>query len=204
MNTTESIRAAKRAARGAALERRRTAKAAAGPAAPWSALGHLRARLTVPRGAVVSGYWPMAEEFDDRLLLAHFAENGHPCALPVVVAKDAPLLFRRWQPGDMLITGAGGIEEPSAEATPLDPMVLLVPLLAFDAEGNRLGYGGGYYDRSMAKLRAFGPVLAVGVAFAGQAMAEVPHGPGDQRLDWIVTEAGASAFPQIAVGARAP
>lgn len=146
----------------------------------------------------------MPEEFDDRPLLAYFASSGHPCALPVVVAKDMPLEFRRWRPGDRLVASGFGIEVPGSDAPRLQPTVLLVPLLAFDAEGHRLGYGGGYYDRSLAMLRQHGPVLAIGVAFAGQAVDEVPHGPGDQRLDWIVTEEGASAFPQLLVEANAP
>lgn len=195
------MRAAKRAARAAALERRRIAKAMAGPDAARAALGHLVARVATPAGAVVSGYWPMADEFDDRPMLAHFAATGHACALPVVVARGEPLVFRRWRPGDALVTSRLGIEEPGANAPVTEPTMLLVPLLAFDGEGNRLGYGGGFYDRSLARLRARGPVLAIGVAFAGQGMEEVPHGPGDQRLDWIVTENGASAFPQTAVEA---
>jgi 5-formyltetrahydrofolate cyclo-ligase len=203
LTTTETLRAAKRAARAVALERRRSAKAVAGPDAPRAALQHLLSRVTVPAGAVVSGYWPMADEFDDRPLLTHFATKGHACALPVVVATGAPLVFRRWQPGDALVPSRLGIAEPSRDAPALDPTVLLVPLLAFDGEGNRLGYGGGFYDQSLATLRARGPVLAIGVAFAGQAIDQVPHGPRDQRLDWIVTEQGARAFPQAVVEANA-
>ncbi len=173
----------------------------AGAFAERAAVRHLVTRVSVPEQAIVAGYWPMADEFDDRPFLAHFADRGHDCVLPVITAKGEPLMFRRWRAGDELVANRLGIEEPGADAPALDPSVVLVPLLAFDGEGNRLGYGGGFYDRSLAKLRERGPVLAIGVAFAGQAMDEVPHGPNDQRLDWIVTEEGVSAFPQIAAGA---
>ncbi|MGD9538010.1 MAG: 5-formyltetrahydrofolate cyclo-ligase [Alphaproteobacteria bacterium] len=198
MGTSETLRAAKRAARAAAIERRRAAKAAAGEAAAVAALAHLCAGVKLPGEGAVSGYWPMEDEFDVRPMLEHFSDAGRVCALPVVTRLGEPLLFRRWRKGDALVANRLGIHEPAGNAPIIEPAILLVPLLAFDGDGYRLGYGGGFYDRTLARLRARGPMLAIGVAFAGQAAEAVPHGPLDERLDWIVTEQGAAAFSPIA------
>jgi 5-formyltetrahydrofolate cyclo-ligase len=202
LSTSETLRAAKRAARAAAIERRRAVKAAAGKAAGVAALGHLRTEVPVPRGAVVSGYWPMDDEFDVRPMMEYFSHAGYMCALPVVTRLGEPLVFRRWRKGDRLVANRIGIKEPAGEAPVIDPTVLLVPLLAFDGLGFRLGYGGGFFDRTLARLRGLGPALAIGVAFAGQRVDEVPHGAHDERLDWIVTEQGATAFAPVAAEAR--
>lgn len=194
VSTAVSLHAAKRACRTAAIERRRAAKTTAGVDASSQALGHLLAAMTVSRAAVVSGYWPIADEFDDRPLLEHFAKAGHVCALPVVTTKAMPLVFRAWRLGDVMIAGRLDIPEPSPEADAVEPSMLLVPLLAFDRAGFRLGYGGGYYDRTLTRLRETGPITAIGVAFGAQEIGEVPHGPGDEPLDWVVTERGALAF----------
>jgi 5-formyltetrahydrofolate cyclo-ligase len=109
----------------------------------------------------------------------------------VVVGKGRPLTFRRWEPGDVLRPAALGIPVPPPEAEEIAPATLLVPLLAFDDAGYRLGYGGGFYDMTIKALREQGGILAVGVAFAGQRVEAVPHGAGDERLDWLLTEKGA-------------
>ncbi|MDR3436526.1 5-formyltetrahydrofolate cyclo-ligase [Telmatospirillum sp.] len=137
---------------------------------------------------VVAGYWPMADEVDVLPLMTALAGQGGALALPVVVRKDAPLAFRRWYPGMTLEAGPHGTRHPSSASPLLRPDLLLVPLLAFDRHGGRLGYGGGYYDRTMAGLRAEGGALAVGIAYAAQEMTALPIEPHDQRLDWIVTE----------------
>ena len=139
-------------------------------------------------GVVVSGTWPLPGEIDVTVLLAHLDGQGTVCALPVVVAPDAPLIFRRWTPGTALEAGPFDTRHPVAEAPEVRPDVLLVPLLAFDAEGYRLGHGGGYYDRTIGGLRQTGSPVAVGAAFAGQQVDHVPHGRHDEPLDWIVTE----------------
>lgn len=139
----------------------------------------------------IAGYWPMAGEADVRPLLAALAEGGCRVALPVVEAADRPLLFRRWHPGMALDAGPHGTFHPPADAPVLDPDLLLVPMLAFDRCGRRLGYGGGYYDRTLALLRARRKITAVGVAYAAQEMPLIPDEPHDQRLDWIVTETAA-------------
>ncbi len=137
---------------------------------------------------VVAGYWPVSDEMDVRPLMEHFHRLGLVCALPVVSSRDQPLVFRQWKPGMELAPGAYDIPVPPPEAPVLTPKLLLVPFLAFDREGWRIGYGGGYYDRTLEVLRDAGHVVAVGVAYGAQEVAEVPHDFNDQRLDWIVTE----------------
>jgi 5-formyltetrahydrofolate cyclo-ligase len=141
-------------------------------------------------GSVVAGYWPMGDEIDIRPLLEGLAAADCLAALPVVVGRNAPLAFRPWQPGAPLEPGAHGTYHPPAEAGKVIPDLILLPLLAFDRQGGRLGYGGGYYDRTLAALRARGQIQAVGVGYAAQELAALPHGRHDQRLDWILTEEG--------------
>lgn len=150
-----------------------------------------RQGLTVEPGMVVSGYWPIRDELDIRPLLTELHDEGLPVALPVVQGRGKPLIFRRWRPGDTLIAAGFGLSEPPADAPELVPRIVLAPLLAVDARGNRLGYGAGYYDRTLERLRVRGPVTAVGVGFEAQRVAEVPHDERDQPLDWVVTERGA-------------
>ncbi len=164
-------------------------------------LPHYRAgpglALSPPAGTVFSAYAPMRGEIDPRPLISQLIATGLVCALPVVVGREEPLLFRRWQVGEPLLPGPFGTQQPSDESPALVPEVLLLPLLAYDREGQRLGYGGGYYDRTLAALRAAGPVAAVGLAFAGQMVETVPSAASDEPLDWVVTEAGARRFRKI-------
>lgn len=152
----------------------------------------LRARVLeaapLPQGAVVAGYWPMRGEIDVLPLLGALAERGQVTALPTVIGRQKPLEFRRWVPGEPLEDGLYGTRHPVASAEVVRPVCLLVPLLAFDRRGVRLGYGGGFYDRTLAALRAVAPVVAVGVAYAGQEVDALPAEPHDERLDWVVTE----------------
>ena len=141
-----------------------------------------------PAGCIVAGYLPMGSEIDPQPLMAALLARGHRLALPEVAAADAPLRFRRWEPGEALEEGPHRTRHPALGAAAADPDVLLVPLLAFDRRGGRIGQGGGYYDRTLAALRASRRVVAVGLAFAAQEVANVPHGEDDQRLDWIVSE----------------
>ncbi len=142
-------------------------------------------------GQVVAGYWPIGDEVDDRPLLERLSRLGCIAALPVVLRKHAALAFRRWAPGDPLEAGPHGTRHPSVAASEVVPDLLLVPLLGFDRRGARLGYGGGYYDRSLESLRARRSVSAVGLGYAAQEFASLPCEGHDQRLDWIVTENGA-------------
>jgi 5-formyltetrahydrofolate cyclo-ligase len=145
--------------------------------------------------AVVSGFWPIKDEIDIRPLMIELFNEGCQLALPVVQGRGQPLLFRAWRPGDPLEAGVFGTLQPSARRDTLEPDALIVPLLACDEDGWRLGYGGGFYDRTLRGLRARRKVTAVGVGFDGQLVPEeVPHGPDDQRLDWLLTDKRACAF----------
>ncbi|MDE2030371.1 MAG: 5-formyltetrahydrofolate cyclo-ligase [Alphaproteobacteria bacterium] len=146
------------------------------------------ANIEVPHGAAVAGYRAFRGEIDPAPLMKLLHARGACLALPVVTEKGQPLLFRRYRPGDSLRANAMGIAEPDISAPEAEPDILLVPLLAFDRARNRLGYGGGYYDRTLTALRARKNILAVGIAYAFQEAENVPCGPGDAPLDRIVTE----------------
>jgi 5-formyltetrahydrofolate cyclo-ligase len=185
----------KRLLRKEARVRRLQLARAPGEDAGRRAADHFLAAIALEPEAVVSGYWPVGDEFDVRPTLERLHAAGHACCLPVVVGKTKPLLFRRWEPGDTLVPAALGIPVPLPEADELVPAVLLVPMLAFDDAGYRLGYGGGFYDMTLDALRAGGGApIAVGAAFAGQRVAQVPRDANDERLDWILTEDGARRF----------
>lgn len=177
------LQAAKAAARKIARARRAGLANAEAPARLAAALlaGH-----APPKGAIIAGYWPMGEEMDPRPLMLALVARGHVLALPVTPPRCQPLSFRAWAPGAALRAGPMGTSEPFA-GDELYPDILLVPLLAFDRAGRRLGYGGGYYDRTLAALPG---AKAIGIAYAGQEMPEVPAGPQDFRLPLIATEAG--------------
>lgn len=142
----------------------------------------------------ISGYWPTGEEPDIRPLMTALHERGHRVALPRVVRPGAALRFHLWQPGDRLERGLAGILEPAAQSKEIHPSVLLIPLLAFDATGARLGYGGGYYDRTLAALRQVREIEAIGIAYSDQEVDRLPMGDHDERLDWVVTELGCRRF----------
>lgn len=183
---------AKRALRAEMLVRRTAGfDAAAGPrlAAQIAHLGPFRA------GATVAAFHPTGAEIDVLPALGWFAGRGHATALPVVPGRGQPLRFRTWTPGDPLVRGVLDIPVPEPAAPELVPEILLVPLLAFDRSGFRLGYGGGYYDRTLATLRSGHRfVLAIGVGFACQEVPDVPHDATDARLDALATESWAMRF----------
>ena len=154
------------------------------------------ASALVARHAAILGHPPLialysatTDEAPTAALAARLAADGLALALPVIGARSAPLTFRRWHPGDPLHAGPFGILQPT-EGAIAEPDVLFVPLVAFDAAGHRLGYGGGYYDRTLAALRTKKPLLTVGLAFAAQQVATVPHEPHDIALDAVLTECG--------------
>ena len=189
------VRSEKRALRAASLEARRAERTGAGRIAGERAAANFIGSIDTAPGTAVAGYWPVGEELDCRPLLHRLIGVGCVIGLPVVVAPGAPLAFRAWTPGAPMEAGVKDIPVPAGDAAAMSPRVLIVPLLAFDRSGHRLGYGGGYYDRTLAQLRDSGrPVLAVGFAYAAQQVAAVPHTAGDQRLDWIVTEREARRF----------
>lgn len=139
---------------------------------------------------IVSAFYPYKSEIDTRLLLGKLAGEGWTTCLPIVIALGEPLIFRRWLPGEPTVPGVWDIPRPTDDAPLLEPDVLLVPLMAFDRQGFRLGYGGGFYDRTLEQLRAKKSIIAIGVAYAAQEIDAVPHGPHDQPLDYVMTEAG--------------
>jgi len=150
-------------------------------------LGFLEPRR---EGAVVSGFAALAEEFRVWPLLRRLHAEGFALAMPAMQGKGKPLLFRAWAPGDAMDSGVWGIAEPKADKAALEPDILIVPLLAFDRRGWRLGYGGGFYDRTLKGLRVRKVVVAVGLAHDEQEVDAVPHLDYDQRLDWVLCPSG--------------
>jgi 5-formyltetrahydrofolate cyclo-ligase len=144
--------------------------------------------MPVPPGAIVSGFMPLKSEINPLPLMRTLADAGAKLALPVVAGKGSPLTMRAFTFGDVLVSGVWGIREPKPEAPEVFPDILLVPLLAFDRSGHRIGYGAGYYDMTITALRARKSVAAVGIAFAAQEVAQVPSTPRDARLDLVLTE----------------
>ena len=144
--------------------------------------------LAIEPGAAVSGFMPMKSEINPIPLMRKLADAGATLALPVVAGKGKPLIMRAWSLGEPLAAGVWGIREPKPEAPEVFPDILIVPLLAFDRRGHRIGYGAGYFDMTIAALRARKPVVAAGIAFAAQEIAEVPATPRDARLDLVLTE----------------
>ncbi|HUO94060.1 MAG TPA: 5-formyltetrahydrofolate cyclo-ligase [Rhizomicrobium sp.] len=153
-------------------------------------------RLPLTRRTPVASYWPLRDEADPGTLAATLAEFGHPILLPRVMGKDQPLSFRLWRQTDETEVSAFGVPEPLASAPEMVPAAVLVPLLAFDASGVRLGYGGGYYDRTLAALRAQGRIIVIGIAYSGQEKVGLPTAPHDEKLDMVLTEKGLRRFPQ--------
>jgi 5-formyltetrahydrofolate cyclo-ligase len=144
--------------------------------------------VAIVPGTIVAGFMPMKSEISPLPLLRALAAAGARLALPVVAGQGKPLIMRAWAFGAPLIAGVWGIREPEPAAPEVAPDILIVPLLAFDRTGHRVGYGAGYYDRTIAALRAAQPVLAIGLAFAAQEIAAVPATPHDAPLDLVLTE----------------
>ncbi len=171
------------------LRERRKALAAESPDAGERAASHYspgRASGVI----VAAGYRPRGGEIDPRPLMRRLAQAGVLLALPVAVEREGPLTFRAYAPGDRLEPDAWNIAAPTAEAPAVRPDLVITPLLAFDRKGGRMGQGGGHYDRTLEALRAEGTVFALGLAYAGQEVADIPLEPHDQRLDAILTEKG--------------
>lgn len=144
--------------------------------------------VPVAPGLVVSGFMPIRSEINPLPLMRDLAQAGAMLALPVVAGRGRPLVMRAWPFGAPLQRGQWGIRQPGDDAPEARPDVLLVPLACFDRRGYRVGYGAGYYDMTLAALRAVKAVAAVGLAFAAQEVEAVPDFPYDQRLDFVLTE----------------
>ncbi|MSP29783.1 MAG: 5-formyltetrahydrofolate cyclo-ligase [Acetobacteraceae bacterium] len=169
----------------AARKRAKAAREGCDPALGGDLARHVLASYPPPDGAIVAGYWPMGTEIDILPLLIALHEFGHRIALPVTPKRGAALSFRAWHPGAAIVAEAFGTQRSTGEA--LVPDFLLVPLLAFDRAGRRLGYGGGYYDRTLPLLPR---ATLLGCGFAAQEVDEVPVGPYDIALPAIATERG--------------
>lgn len=161
------------------------ARASQDPALGLHLTGHILARLRFRPASIIAGFWPLPGEIDIRPLLLALAGRGHPLALPITPRRGSPLTFARWRPGDALEPERFGTVRPVGEA--LVPDLLFVPLLAFDAQCRRLGYGGGFYDRTLAGLPGR---IAIGCAFAAQQVDCVVAGTHDMRLTAVATEHG--------------
>jgi len=174
---------------------RRDALPAAERAAAAAAIAARPLPVAVPPGAIVSGFSPLKSEINPVPLMRAFAAAGARLALPVVAGKGRPLTMRSWNFGEPLDSGVWGIREPKPEAPEVFPDILIVPLLAFDRAGHRIGYGAGYYDMTIARLRGMKPVIAIGIAYAAQEIAAVPATPRDAPLDLVLTERETIGFP---------
>ncbi len=182
--------AEKKRLRALSVERRKAAYAKHGVAASERLAAHGLGFLGLAPGTMISAFAAIRDEIDPAPLLKQLHGAGMVLALPVMQGKDMPLLFRRWTPGDAMAETMWGIREPLPSAPVIEPDVVLVPLLAFDRAGYRLGYGGGFYDRSLQRLRAMKSVIAVGLAYDELGIDAVPHLDYDEPLDWVLTPSG--------------
>jgi len=156
------------------------------------AAAHFFGAVTPAPGQIVACYWPIRDEIDSRPVLAELMDSGQPVCLPVVVGEDRPLEMRLWELGTMLYPSGFGSLAPGENAPRVEPDILVIPLLGFDGAGTRLGYGRGYYDRTLAAMSR--KPLVVGMAFAIQQLDFIPRGDHDVPLDIVVTEDGATVF----------
>ncbi len=147
----------------------------------------------MPR-TVFAAYYPIGSEVNSRPLMDTLNEQGHLTALPIITSKEEPLIFRLYRSGDALTKGSFGVPEPSSHMPSIIPDFLIIPMLAFNSQGYRLGYGTGFYDRTLEDLRRIKPIKAIGVAYSGQKNDDVPFEDHDEKMDWIITEKGAIKF----------
>ena len=191
---TDPLLASQKVALRMEARNRRKALLVQHPEADWMAAdraGEMLAALGLRRAGVAAIYKALGAELDPRPLGELLTKQGWSLALPAVEAEAGPLVFRSWKPGERLAHDLTGLPAPLASAAEVRPDLILVPLLAFDRTGGRLGQGGGHYDRTLAALRAGpGAPPAVGFAYSGQETSGLPRASHDQPLDGILTEAG--------------
>lgn len=162
-----------------------------------AAANHFFDHIQPQTGQIISGYWPMGREFDPHFILERACKERFTCCLPDVDPNTRILRFIRWTPKSEMVTGAYNIPVPKIEneSDVLEPDIVLMPLLAFDRRGYRLGQGGGYYDATLEQLRSHKNIQAVGMGYAEQAVLfNLPIEEHDQKLDWIITPQGAQRF----------
>jgi 5-formyltetrahydrofolate cyclo-ligase len=188
----EQIEAVKAALRLRARAQRANFLKSSHPDAATAAAGHFFSAVALEPHMVVAAYWPIRDELDCRPVLTRLMDSGQPVCLPVVVGDEMPLELRMWEQGAPLYPSGFGTLAPPDDAPRAEPDLVLMPLLGFDRAGTRLGYGGGYYDRTLASL-AKRPRL-IGFAFAAQELDFIPREPHDVPLDAVVTEQGVLQF----------
>jgi 5-formyltetrahydrofolate cyclo-ligase len=187
MTSTARVEDSKAALRREAQARRDALPAEARKAAAET-IAARKFPLALAPGTIVSGFMPLKSEINPLPLMQQLAEAGAQLALPAIAGRGKPLIMRAWQWGAPLDRGQWDIREPKPEAAEVEPDILLVPLLAFDRAGHRIGYGAGYYDMTITRLRARKAIAAVGIAFAAQEISTVPVTDRDARLDLVLTE----------------
>jgi 5-formyltetrahydrofolate cyclo-ligase len=191
MADIDDIKARKSALRASQKVVRKAAAERYGAAAAQALRDHGLAFTGVRSPAAISAFFPIGDELDPMPLLERMMGEGYSVCLPVMEGKGKPLVFRAWKPGDDLATVTWGIREPLASAPVVEPDIVLAALLAFDDRGYRLGYGGGFYDRTLARLRAIKPsAVVVALAFDELHVDAVPHNDYDERVDWVLTPSG--------------
>jgi 5-formyltetrahydrofolate cyclo-ligase len=191
----DEIALAKREMRRNAAQRRDALSPQAREQAAMASAAHAEAIARLAGAvAVISPYRAIGSELASEPLEKELQAHGLTMALPVITQLGRPLAFRRFEAGDVLAVRKWGIREPQESAPLVEPDLMLLPLLAFDATGWRLGYGGGFYDRTLARLRARKPLIAIGFAFDEQEVDAVPHDAYDQRLDYVLSPSGLRQF----------
>ena len=199
MSTLDETKSQKITLRRKSLEVRRDLAKSAGPKIEGALIKFFFDYFEIKPETIISGYWPFGSEINIKPLLYEIDRLNHCCFLPVVCGLGEVLHFHKWQPSDNLIVSELGIPEPLISKPVGVPDMMLVPLLAFDILGYRIGYGGGFYDRTIQKLRSESRhkrrnFIAIGIGYAGQKVDSVPHDSLDQRLDWMITEEGVFKF----------
>ncbi|MGB0935386.1 MAG: 5-formyltetrahydrofolate cyclo-ligase [Alphaproteobacteria bacterium] len=149
---------------------------------------HILADITLPPKSWVSGYWPIGSEADPRPAMYNLFADNHNLCLPYARKENAVMTFHHWVPGHDLIRDEVGTPSSGLDAPEIHPGVMIVPLLAFDEKGHRIGYGRGHYDRAIAEARSSRDIITIGVGYEAQKLEIIPAEETDQALDWIVTE----------------
>jgi 5-formyltetrahydrofolate cyclo-ligase len=190
LSDVTAVNALKKELREAAKLTRAGAFRRHGPAAAERIAAQGLAFAAARPGASVSAFAAIGEEIDPAPLMLRLHAEGFRLCLPVMQGKGRPLVFRSWQPGEPMEERMWGIREPRPSAPEIDPDFVLAPLLAFDRAGYRLGYGAGFFDRTLAVVRSRKAIIAIGLAYDEQEVDAVPHLDYDQRLDWVLTPSG--------------
>lgn len=192
MSDKNDLQRAKSALRDAAHKKRAALSPSFRTKAAIAAAEAFVAAVPIKSGQVVSLYWAIRDELNCEPLLIQLMDEGHQVCLPVVLGPDKPLEFRLWEQGQPLVPSGFGTLAPEAGAHVVKPDVMVLPMLGFDGKGNRLGYGAGFYDRTIANINK--PLILVGYAFGAQEVDVMPAEPHDKPLDMVVTEAGVRRF----------